>query len=54
MEIDEKEIREFQKLYAEEFGEEISTDEARVMAGRLLALYLALAKKLPDEKDHTT
>lgn len=52
MGIDDKAIEEFRRLYAEEFGEEISIDEARIMAKRLLALYVALANKLPDQNDH--
>lgn len=51
MEIEDKTIEEFRKLYTEEFGEEISVTEARVMAKRLLTLYLALAKKPAQNED---
>lgn len=50
MELDDEAIREFQGIYAKDFGEELPLDEARVMATKLLTLYLALARKVPSSK----
>jgi hypothetical protein len=38
-------IRRFQKIWREEFEEEITVDEAREHIGRLDALYLMLARR---------
>lgn len=51
MELDDETIEEFRKVYQEEFTEELTLEEARVMATKLLSLYLALAKKLPDARE---
>ena len=37
-------IQEFQEIYRNEFGEELTTDAAKEMAERLLWLYELLAK----------
>jgi hypothetical protein len=42
-----EDIAEFMRLYEAEFGEPITEDEARMMASRLLFLYLELGKPLP-------
>jgi hypothetical protein len=36
-------------LYAEFYGEELTIDDARAMASRVLLLYEMLARPLPDE-----
>ncbi len=43
MELTHEDLAEFQRLYAEEFRETISLEEAREMASRLLQLYEILA-----------
>jgi hypothetical protein len=44
-------IREFQEAYREEFGEELTEAEARVMLGQLVQFYLLLMRPLPPEAD---
>jgi hypothetical protein len=43
MVLEEDDIREFIELWKEEFGEVLSTDEARYHASRFLELYALLA-----------
>lgn len=40
--LKDHQIKEFQKLYLEEYGKEISLDEARDLAVRLVGLYKAV------------
>lgn len=47
MVLTDDEIREFIELWAREFGEELSPDEARHQALLLLQLYGCLARPLP-------
>jgi hypothetical protein len=42
VQITDDDIHRFQELWREEFGEEITTDEAREQIARLDALYLVL------------
>jgi predicted transcriptional regulator YdeE len=44
MTLSNKDIEEFQKLWREEFKEEISADDARQRAHELLEFYAVLAK----------
>jgi hypothetical protein len=50
MQIREGRIQEFRSVWKEEFGEELSVDQARHEALLLLELYLALAEPLPQER----
>lgn len=47
--LNNEEIQAFKKLYEEEFDEPISEQEAGIMASRLITLYEALARPLPNE-----
>ncbi len=47
--LDEEDVQEFKRLYAEEFSEEITDKDARIMASQLLRLYEVLSKPLPSE-----
>lgn len=47
MELTDDEIREFIELWTQEFGEELTPDEARHQASLLLQLYGCLARPLP-------
>lgn len=49
MKIDETELYEFMKLYEDEFGEDISLNDAKEMAERIAELYEVLARPLPSE-----
>jgi hypothetical protein len=45
VQITDKDLRRFQEIWREEFGEEIGADEAREHITRLDALYLMLARR---------
>ena len=49
MKIDDKDLEEFKKIYAVEFGEELPQAEASEIAGRLVDLYALLSEPLPSE-----
>ena len=49
MEITDKRLLEFQEAYREDFGEEISPEEARAMLQRLVTLYELLAQPLTED-----
>ncbi|MFZ2948571.1 MAG: hypothetical protein WA003_03705 [Desulfuromonadaceae bacterium] len=51
MRISEEELREFIRLYKEEFGEELSIAEASEVAGNFVSLYEFLAEPLPGEQN---
>ena len=46
MQVSDERLQEFQCIYKEECGEEISLAEARKMAQRLLTLYAVLKRPL--------
>lgn len=50
MRITDEALEEFIKLYAEEFGETLSADEAREVGSNLLELYLLLIQLTPKEQ----
>lgn len=51
MRLDKQALREFQEIYKEEFGKEITESEAEEMGSKFLDLYLLLCK--PTKKhDH--
>ncbi len=50
MDLSDDEVTEYARLWAQEFGEELSDDDARHHATRLLELYLALAGEPPAEE----
>ena len=54
MKLEDKDLREFQAIYEEEFGEPISEQEASYMASRLVTLYEALSRPLPSEHEQFT
>jgi aldehyde:ferredoxin oxidoreductase len=43
-------VEELRRLYKDAYNEEISVEEAREMASRLVTLYELLARKLPNEQ----
>jgi hypothetical protein len=47
--ISDDSVRNFIRVYKDEFGDELSTDQARDMFARLVALYELLARPLPDQ-----
>ena len=47
-------IREFQRIIKDEYGVEMSKDEAIVMIKRLMSLYELIARPLPKGTDTTT
>jgi len=51
MQLKEDDLREFVAIWKRVFNEEISLAEARHRASQLVTLYLALAKRLPEETD---
>jgi hypothetical protein len=54
MTFEDKDLKEFLKLYEEEFGEPLPGQDASSMASRLVMLYEALARPLPSEKEQFT
>ena len=48
MEISKKLLEEFKKLYKEEFGEDITDEEALEMGQRLLGFCLLVCRPLPE------
>ena len=54
MPFEDNDLKEFQTIYEEEFGEPISGQNASYMASRLVMLYEALARPLPSEKEQFT
>ena len=50
MQISDERLKEFQEAYKKDFGEDISIEEAREIASRLIDLYQLLAQPLPNEK----
>lgn len=49
MELDEKSIQEFIRVYRSAYGEELSLEEARETATRLLRLYQIVYRPTPQE-----
>ena len=49
MQISDDRLAELQRIYKEEYGEEISLAEAREIAQRLLTLYEILMRPLPNK-----
>jgi len=47
--LPDESVEEFRTIYKKCYGEDISADDAREMARRLLMLYELLAKPLPEE-----
>ncbi len=54
MQINNEDLEEFKRIYAAEFGEELSQTEASEMASRFADLYMLLAKPLPSELEDVT
>jgi len=50
MSISEERIRDFIRVYKEEFGDDLSVDEGRDMLTRLVTLYRLIARPFPDEE----
>jgi hypothetical protein len=48
MQISDDRLEEFRRIYKEATGEEITLEEAREVAQRLVTLYKLLAQPLPD------
>lgn len=44
-------MQEFQAIYRQEFGEDLTDDEAQAMAQALLALFRTIARPLPPEHE---
>lgn len=52
MQLKDDDLREFVAIWMRVFNEEISLADARHRASQLVTLYLALAKRLPEEGDN--
>ena len=50
MQITDDDLEQFRMLYATEFEEELSHEEASEIAGRVADLYALLAETLPSER----
>ena len=49
MQLKDDDLKEFMAIWKRVFNEEISLADARHRASQLVTLYLALAKRLPEE-----
>ncbi len=49
MQVSDERLQEFQCIYKEEYGEEISLPQAREMVQRLLTLYTILKRPRPGD-----
>ena len=49
MNISDERVRNFIRVYREEFGDELSVDQGREMLARLVVLYQLLSRSLPGE-----
>lgn len=54
MRLSDESLQRFMRLYQEFYGEELTVNEARAMASRVVFLYEHLAKPLPEEKKGLT
>jgi len=52
--LEDADIKEFQALYEQEFGEPIEEGEARLLATKLITLYETLSRPLQSEKTQFT
>ncbi len=50
MRISDEDLEEFKRIYAAEFGEELSQAEASEAASNLVDLYMLLSEPLPSEQ----
>jgi len=50
MQIPKKHLDEFKKIYKQDYGEDLSDDEAQEIAGRLIRIMKIIAQPLPGEK----
>jgi len=51
MPLSKEDIKEFQDIYYEEFGEKLPYDDAEMMAGDLLSLFYMLVQEKPDQNN---
>jgi len=51
MGLSRKAIEEFKEIYSQEFGQEISVEEARELAESLLSLFKVVCRPTPEEKE---
>ena len=51
MQIDDKDLEEFKKIYTAEYGEELPQTEASEIASNFVDLYMLLAQPLPSEQE---
>jgi len=49
MHVSDEAVKEYIQLYREDFGEELTIEEAREITSRLVELYRALCRPLPAE-----
>jgi len=47
MEIPQKDLDEFKAIYKKDYGEDLSDDEAQVIAGRLISLLRIICQPVP-------
>ncbi len=52
MRVSKDRIEELRRLYKDPYGQDLSEEEARDMALRLVELYRLLMRPLPGEKKH--
>lgn len=48
MQISDEAIKEYIQIYKDDFGEELSMEQAREIGTRLVELYLVLSRPLPQ------
>lgn len=51
MKLSQEAIQEFAEIYKQEFGEEISLDEAEIMAGRVIEFVSLISRPPPTEDE---
>jgi len=51
MEFTKKEMKEFKRIYRQDFGQDISNDRALEMARRVITLFKVICRPLPSGKE---
>lgn len=49
MEIPQKDLEEFKRIFKKDYGEELDDAEARRLAGNLIALFKIITQPIPKE-----
>lgn len=51
MQLSKAAIEEFKRIYKEEFGEELSDQEATEKAQRLISFFKIIYRRIPDDEE---